>query len=170
MLSTCRVAATLPFRGLAAAERFYRRKIGLQLRSGSVADGYLEFAAGGGTVLQLFESKSRKSKDTAATFEVDDLAREMAALRRRGVEFEEYDLPGIHTVNGVATMEDGPMAGHKAAWFEDPAGHVIALHQEPKAGPTRPETPRGRGRRAVPERRAPRLPRARRAGGARRRR
>lgn len=129
MLSKSRVAATLPFRGLKAAENFYTKKIGLKLLSGSAADGYLEFGAGGGTVLQVFESKSRKSKDTAATFTVANLAREMVTLRRRGVEFEDYDLPGIHTVDGVMTMEEGPMAGQKAAWFKDPAGNVIALVQ-----------------------------------------
>ena len=124
MLSTSHVAATLPYRGLKTAPGFYGKKLGLKLKSGSIREGYLEFAAGKGTVIQLFESKSRKSKDTAATFEVKNLAREMAALRKRGIKFKEYDLPRIKTVNGIATMD-----GHKGAWIQDPSGNIIGLHQ-----------------------------------------
>ena len=124
MLSKSPVAATLPYRGLKTATGFYSKKLGLELLSGSVRDGYLEFGAGKGTVIQVFESGSKKSDDTAATFEVSDLAREMAALRTKRVVFEEYDLPGIKTVRGVATMGD-----HKAAWFKDPSGNVLCLHQ-----------------------------------------
>src|SRR5881396_665096 len=103
MLSRSAVAATLPFRGLKKAKDFYSKKLGLKLGAGSVREGYLEFKAGGGTVIQVFESKSKKYKDTAATFSVTNLANEMAALRKKGVVFENYDLPGIRTVRGVAT-------------------------------------------------------------------
>src|SRR5262245_25462680 len=124
MLSKCSVAATLPYKNLKTAKAFYGNKLGLKQRSGSVKDGYLEFEAGKGTVIQLFESSSRKSEDTAATFEVQDLAAEMAALRKKRVAFEEYDLPWVKTVRGVATMGE-----HKGAWIKDPSGNILALHQ-----------------------------------------
>ena len=124
MLSKYPVAASLPFDGLKKAQEFYSKKLGLRLLSGSVKDGYLAYGAGKGTVLQLFESDSEKSDDTAAMFEVKDLAQEMAALRKKKVKFEEYDLPGIKTVRGVATMGE-----HKAAWFKDPGGNILGLHQ-----------------------------------------
>jgi catechol-2,3-dioxygenase len=128
MLSKAPVAATLPFRGLKAAEEFYSRKLGLKRSSGSTKDGYLEYTVGGGTVLMLFESNSRKKSDnTAATFEVTSLDREMTSLRKRGVKFEEYDLPGIKTVDGVADL--GEMG--RGAWLKDPDGNVIALHEGP---------------------------------------
>jgi catechol 2,3-dioxygenase-like lactoylglutathione lyase family enzyme len=72
----------------------------------------------------LFESNAPKSNDTGATFEVANLARVMKALRAKGVEFEEYDLPGVKTVDGVAKM--GP---HAMAWVKDPDGNVLGLHQ-----------------------------------------
>lgn len=126
MLSQSPVAATLPFRGLSAAREFYADKLGLRLLAGSVEDGFLEFEGGGGTKLQLFESTSdQKSDNTAATFEVDDLDQEMKALRKKGVEFEEYDLPGIKTEDGVASA-DGM---GRMAWIKDPDGNVIALHE-----------------------------------------
>jgi hypothetical protein len=99
-------------------------KLGLELVAGSVADGYLEFAAGKGTLLQVFESDSEKSGDTAATFEVPDLARTMRDVKKKGVKFEDYDLPDIKTKNGVATMGE-----HKGAWIKDPGGNIIGLHQ-----------------------------------------
>jgi catechol-2,3-dioxygenase len=124
MLSRSPVSATLPFDGLKAAPGFYSKKLGLKLLSGSVKEGHMEFGAGKGTVIELFESDSRKSKDTAATFVVGDLAKEMKALRKKGVKFEEYDLPDVKTVNGVSTM--GEM---RAAWIKDPGGNILALLQ-----------------------------------------
>ena len=128
MLSKSFVAPTLPFRGLKKAQEFYSKRLGLKRVAGSVSDGFLEYGAGKGTVLQLFESTSKKKSDnTAATFEVADLDREMKTLRKRGVVFEEYDLPGIKTVDGVA---EGDGMG-RMAWLKDPDGNVLALHESP---------------------------------------
>jgi catechol 2,3-dioxygenase-like lactoylglutathione lyase family enzyme len=124
MLSSSPLSATIPFRGLRRAADFYGRKLGLSRIAGSPREGYLTYRAGKGTSLLLFESKSRKKSDnTAATFEVKDLAREMATLRKRGVRFQEYDLPGIRTVDGVAEGMG------KIAWIKDPDGHILALHE-----------------------------------------
>ena len=126
MLSACPVSVTLPYRGLRTAKDFYSKKLGLELVAGSVEEGFLEYKAGGGTLLQLFESTSdRKSENTAATFEVSDLDKEMVDLRAKGVSFEEYDLPDIKTVNGVA---DAHGMG-RIAWFKDPDGNIIGLHE-----------------------------------------
>jgi hypothetical protein len=38
-------------------------------------------------------------------WEVDDLEETIAELRERGVIFEEYDVPGLKTVNGIAEVE-----------------------------------------------------------------
>ena len=124
MLSTSPVTATIPFRGLKSAQTFYSNKLGLKRVSGSVKEGYLVYRAGKGTSLLLFEStSSKKSDNTAATFEVSNLAREMTRLRKKGLEFEEYDRPGIKTVDGVA---DGM---GKIAWLKDPDGNILALHE-----------------------------------------
>jgi catechol 2,3-dioxygenase-like lactoylglutathione lyase family enzyme len=127
MLSRAPVSVTLPFQGLAKAAPFYEGLLGLERIGGSPEEGWLEFEAGDGTTLDVFESDSPKSGDTAATFQVDDLAAEMAELRKKGVRFEDYDLPDVKTVNGVATMD-----GMKAAWFKDPGGNVLGLAQDGK--------------------------------------
>jgi hypothetical protein len=51
-------------------------------------------------------------------------AAEVNAPRARGVVFEEHDLPGLRTVNGIATT---PVGG--AAWFKDSEGNVLTMTQ-----------------------------------------
>ncbi len=38
-------------------------------------------------------------------WEVDDVEEAVRELRERGVVFEEYDLPGLTTVDGIAEVE-----------------------------------------------------------------
>ena len=38
--------------------------------------------------------------------------------------FEDYDMPGIKTVNSIATA-----GGAKSAWFRDTEGNIMALIQ-----------------------------------------
>ena len=57
-----------------------------------------------------------------AFWEVDDLEREMAELRKRGVKFEEYDTPDMKTENGI--VQKGQI---KSAWFKDTEGNIMAL-------------------------------------------
>jgi catechol 2,3-dioxygenase-like lactoylglutathione lyase family enzyme len=85
------------------------------------------FQAGGGSRFFVYESVGAgESRATLASFVVDDLDAAMEELRGKGVTFEEYDLPGLKTENGVATM--GPVRG---AWFKDPDGNILAVSEEP---------------------------------------
>ena len=43
-------------------------------------------------------------------WEVDDIEATVRELRSRGVVFEEYDVPGLKTVDGIADIE-GNMLG-----------------------------------------------------------
>jgi hypothetical protein len=58
------------------------------------------------------------------TWLTSDIETDVAALKARGVVFEEYDLPGLKTVNGVATIGTS-----KGAWFKDSEGNLLALGQ-----------------------------------------
>ena len=49
----------------------------------------------------------------------------MRELRGKGVKFEEYDFPGLKTVNGIATTGD-----LKTAWFRDSEGNILAISNE----------------------------------------
>ena len=61
---------------------------------------------------------------------MDDIEAEVAELRRRGVVFEEVDLPGLTTVDGIADVEGNypsKGSGERAAWFRDSEGNMLGI-------------------------------------------
>jgi hypothetical protein len=46
-------------------------------------------------------------------------------LEGRGVSFADYDLPGLKTVEHVCVL-----GSEKTAWFEDPKGNMLCLHED----------------------------------------
>lgn len=82
------------------------------------------YQAGSGTAFGLYQhAGGSKADHTQAVFQVDDVEATMGELRGKGVTFEDYDLPGLKTENGVATMSDGS----KGAWFRDPGGNIVGV-------------------------------------------
>ena len=82
------------------------------------------FMAGEGTMLLIYKRPPIKVEHTQMGFKVDDIEKVVSGLRSKGVKFEEYDMPNLKTVNGIATM--GKV---KSAWFKDTEGNIIALNQ-----------------------------------------
>ena len=64
------------------------------------------------------------SRASTAFWAVDDVTKEVAELKARGVKFEDYDIPGIKTVDSIATG-----GGAKTAWFKDTEGNILAISQ-----------------------------------------
>ena len=121
MLSTAPVGPTLPVVDMARAKAFYVGTLGLKVVSESPAGTTL--AAGGGTQILLYpRAEATKAEHTAAGFNVDDVAAEVRELRAKGVTFEEYDMPGLKTEDGIAQL--GPFS---AAWFKDTEGNIIGI-------------------------------------------
>ena len=64
-------------------------------------------------------------------WEVDDIGATVRELRDRGVAFDEYDLPGLRTVGGIAEIAGNDASegglGERAAWFRDSEGNVLGL-------------------------------------------
>jgi hypothetical protein len=52
------------------------------------------------------------------------VVKEISSLEGRGVRFEDYDLPELKTVDHVCDL-----GSELAAWFKDPDGNVLCLHQ-----------------------------------------
>ena len=128
MLTDAQVATRLPAKDLERAKRFYAEKLGLQPVEGR--PGGLLYRCGSG-YFGLFESAGAASgTHTQMGWEVGDIEATVAALRARGVVFEEYDLPGLKTVNGIAEIEGNYPSkgvGERAAWFRDSEGNVLGL-------------------------------------------
>ncbi len=88
--------------------------------------GGLRYECGAGS-FALFESSGRPSGEhTQMAWQVDDIEAVVAELRNRGVVFEEYDMPGLRTVNSVAEVAGNYPShggvGERAAWFHDSEG------------------------------------------------
>lgn len=120
MLKNYPVLTTLPVTDFARARRFYKEKLGL---TPTEPDGDL-FECGGGTMFVISSMGSKPAGHTQMSFAVDDVAAVVKALRSTGVVFEEYDLPDLKTVDGIAERPD-----FKGAWFKDSEGNLIAIGQ-----------------------------------------
>ncbi|PKH37400.1 hypothetical protein SAMN05192575_101371 [Nocardioides alpinus] len=118
------VAMMLPVTDVDSARTFYSESLGLDY-TGTNDEGSAVYALDGGSTLVLLpRPDATPSPSTAVSFEVDDITAEISALRERGVVFEDYDLPDLRTVDHVCVL-----GSEKAAWFKDPAGNVLCLHE-----------------------------------------
>ena len=81
----------------------------------------------------LFESAGAPSgAHTQLGWEVDDIEATVAELRSRGVVFEDIDVPGLTTVDGIAEVSGNYPSkgiGERAAWFRDSEGNVVGIGQ-----------------------------------------
>jgi catechol 2,3-dioxygenase-like lactoylglutathione lyase family enzyme len=126
MLANRPIHTALPATDLERARRFYAEKLGLtpETELPDLRDG-LFYRCGEGTRFLVFPSPNATSgTHTQMTWRTNDIEAEVAALKARGVIFEEYDTPEVKTVNSVATIGQS-----KGAWFRDSEGNLLALGQ-----------------------------------------
>ena len=130
MLNDSAVSTRLPAQDLARARAFYAEKLGLE--PVEERPGGLRYQCGSGR-FSLFESTGTASgTHTQMAWEVDDIEAVVAELRRRGVVFEQVEVPGLRTVDGIAEVEGNyPSAGvaERAAWFRDSEGNLLGIGQ-----------------------------------------
>jgi catechol 2,3-dioxygenase-like lactoylglutathione lyase family enzyme len=129
MLQTGHVATRIPVQDMERARAFYRDKLGLE-PSEERPGGVLYRCASG--VFALFESAGASPGTfTQMAWEVDDIEATVAELRRRGVVFEEVDLPGLKTVDGIDIAGNYPSkgTGERGAWFRDSEGNMLGIGQ-----------------------------------------
>jgi predicted enzyme related to lactoylglutathione lyase len=124
MLQDSPMYSYLPATDVARARAFYEQKLGLR-PSEEIAGGVV-YKFAGGTACFLYPTKNAgTNRASQAYWQVKDVEREVAELKSRGVTFEEYDVPGMKTVNGIATA-----GGAKTAWFKDTEGNILAIVQD----------------------------------------
>ncbi|WP_310451764.1 VOC family protein [Sulfuritalea sp.] len=125
MLTKSHITTMLPVRQMDRARSFYQDKLGL-IPEGMHDDGsWVMRCADGGTVSLIPKPEGTKAEHTALSFEVDNIDAEIKDLEVRGVKFEDYDMPGLKTLNHVFATKD-----EKCAWFTDPEGNILCIHQE----------------------------------------
>ena len=124
MLQNSPFYAYIPAKDVARARRFYEGKLGF--RPKHEAEGGVIYEFGDKTACFLYPTPNGgTSKASQAFWQVSDVEREVAELKARGVEFENYDMPGEKSPSGVVTA-----GGAKAAWFKDSEGNILAIIQD----------------------------------------
>jgi predicted enzyme related to lactoylglutathione lyase len=120
MLEGATAHAVLPAMDMDRAKEFYTEKVGaVPQKSGKGG----AFFAVGESVFSIYPTpNSTRGGHTQLGLRVPDVRAAVADLRSRGVVFEEYDFPGLKTVDGVADIGDG-----SAAWFKDTEGNLVGV-------------------------------------------
>jgi catechol 2,3-dioxygenase-like lactoylglutathione lyase family enzyme len=124
MLQRSPMFAYLPVKDLNRAREFYEQKLGFKPKREANGGVVYEFA--GATACFLYSTPNAgTSRASQAFWQVEDVEREVAELKGKGVVFEEYDMPGVKTKDGIAIA-----GGAKAAWFKDTEGNILAIVQD----------------------------------------
>ena len=123
MLQNSPMYSYIPAKDVARARKFYEEKVGLKAKQ-EIEDGVVyEFAKD--TACFLYPTPNAgTSRASQAFWQVEDIEREVAELKKRGVKFEEYDMPDMKVKNSIYSGH-----GAKAAWFKDSEGNILALIQ-----------------------------------------
>ena len=124
MLNDCAVTTMLPVKDMKRARAFYEGSLGLK-PGGLKPDGKFVYTVGGATLALFPKPEGTKAEHTAISFRVSDIAKSIQQLKGKGVVFEDYDFPGFKTVDHVCVL-----GAEKAAWFKDPEGNYLCLHED----------------------------------------
>ena len=123
MLQDFPMYAYIPAQDVARARRFYEHQLGF--KPGRETAGGVAYEFGAHTGCFLYPTPNAgTSRASQAFWQVDDVEREVAELKARGVVFEHYDMPGQTSETGIVTA-----GGAKAAWFKDSEGNIMAVIQ-----------------------------------------
>lgn len=107
---------------IAAAERFYRETLGMEVTE---SNGMLQLRIGGGKQVLVYPKPNHEPATyTILNFPVDDLEATVDRLTAAGIRFEQYDEPELRTDDKGIMRGFGP----DIAWFRDPAGNILSVH------------------------------------------
>src|SRR5262245_64671615 len=125
MLRDAKVATRLPAKDLNRARVFYSEKLGLE--PVEQREGGLRYVCRAGEFAIFVSGGVQSGTHTQMSWEVENIEATVRELRARGVEFEEYDLPGLRTIDGIAEIRgDYPSKrnGERGAWSRESEGNA----------------------------------------------
>jgi catechol 2,3-dioxygenase-like lactoylglutathione lyase family enzyme len=126
MLNNTEVMPTLPATDLNRAKSFYEKKLGL--RTVKSVENEIILNGGNGSNISIYKRETpTKADHTVLTFEVDKIETEIQDLEKKGVKFEDYNLPNLKTENHIFKK-----GNEKAAWFKDSEGNILCIHEKVK--------------------------------------
>ena len=119
------------FSGLSAGDipkvrKFYSETLGLDV---SESHGLLTLRLTGGNNVLIYPKPNHvPATFTVLNFPVKDVDLVVDELTKRGVRFEQYDLPDLKTDEKGIMRGNGPTI----AWSKDPAGNILSVIEEAK--------------------------------------
>lgn len=124
MLGTRNAVANLAVKDIDRARGFYTGTLGLK-EVDQEGDELIVLKSGDSAVSVYRSDYAGTNKATAVTWAVDDIEAEVETLKRKGVTFEHYDMPGLELDGDIHVGE-----GMKVAWFKDPDGNILNIVEE----------------------------------------
>jgi predicted enzyme related to lactoylglutathione lyase len=107
------------------AREFYGDTLGIETEILDEENGLMTLHLAGDRPTLIYEKPDHEPAGyTILNFPVSDVEKAVDELSARGVSFERYDA-FEQDQKGIA---HGP--GPVVAWFKDPAGNVLAVHEE----------------------------------------
>ncbi|MEU0084389.1 VOC family protein [Streptomyces sp. NPDC006274] len=129
LLARGRVATRLPAQDLERARRFYAEKLGLE--PVDERPGGLLYRCGGVDFALFASTGASPGTFTQMAWEVEDVETVVSELKQRGVVFEEVDLPGLRTRDGIAEIDGNypgkGARGERGGWFRDSEGNMLGV-------------------------------------------
>ena len=124
MLGSYDIGPSLAVSDAEVATSFYGGKLGLHVDKEDEQRQEWIYRSGSTTLQVYVSGYAGTNKATAAFWVVDDVEGEVADLRNEGITFEHYpNLPGVQLQGDIHVMGD-----EKAAWFKDPDGNILCIH------------------------------------------
>jgi catechol 2,3-dioxygenase-like lactoylglutathione lyase family enzyme len=114
--------ASIPAKDIDGTRRFYEDALGMEVVRED--PGGITYRTGESMFVLYPTQFAGTAQHTLGGFLVKDIEAAVADLRAKGVTFEEYDMPGLKTENGIATL-----GRDRVAWFKDPEGNILSLAQ-----------------------------------------
>ena len=126
MLTKSKAYSGFSVNDIPKTREFYGNTLGVKV---SESHGMLHLhLAGGATVLVYPKPNHTPATFTILNFPVPDVDKAVDELTKRGVRFEQYNMPGLKT-DAKGIMRGGDR-GPDIAWFKDPAGNILSVLKE----------------------------------------
>jgi predicted enzyme related to lactoylglutathione lyase len=132
MLKTSKAFSSFSVDDIKAAKEFYGEILGLDVSEDPVMPDLLNIKLATGGIVMVYPKGPGHSPAsyTILNFPVEDIDEAVDKLKKKGVEFEQYNNEYMKTDEKGIVRDDGSHGPIGMAWFKDPAGNILAVLQE----------------------------------------
>ena len=124
MLKNSKAFSGFSANDIAKEKEFYAGTLGLDV---SETHGLLTLRLADGHNVIIYPKPNHvPATFTVLNFPVDDVDLAVDELKKRGVRFEQYNLPDLKTDEKGIMRGNGPTI----AWFKDPAGNILSVLEQ----------------------------------------